>query len=293
MTLHVHEFGPVDGPGVLALHGLSSHGARFADLARRLGRHRIIAPDLRGHGRSPVLPPWHLERHVDDLVEVLDRYVPGAVPVVGHSLGGVLALRLAHAAPDRVSRLALLDPGTGMRPEKALANADNMLVDVSYPTEADARADRVRQGWADLPADLVDAELAHNLEQRSDGRWHWRYRRPVLAAALGELTARSHCRRRACRPCWSSRMAATRSATNTSPAAEPNAPAPSRSATSTAATWSTTSDPPKPQPPWPSSCHVERRAGRLRDSAKTRCPSPPAREPDDRAPEVPRTTCVA
>jgi lipase len=187
MTLFVHEFGPVDGAPLLALHGLSGHGGRFADLARRLPGRRLIAPDLRGMGRSPIDPPWHLDRHLADLVALLDRYELGAVPVLGHSLGGVLGLLLAGAAPERVTHLLLLDPGTGMPAARALAAADRMMIDVSYPDRAAARADRIAQGWAGLPAELVEAELDAHLVRQDDGSWGWRYYRPALIGLIGEL----------------------------------------------------------------------------------------------------------
>ncbi|GAA4217413.1 alpha/beta fold hydrolase [Actinocatenispora rupis] len=189
MGLHVHEFGPADGRPVLALHGLTGHGRRYADLAGRLGaRYRVLAPDLRGHGASPVLPPWDLDALVADVVEVLDRYATGPVPVLGHSLGGVVALRLAGAVPERVSGLALLDPGTGMLPEKALRNADRMLADESYADVAEARADRVLNGWSGFPDSTVDTEVADHLARRADGRWTWRYHRPAMVALMSALT---------------------------------------------------------------------------------------------------------
>ncbi len=49
--LHVHRFGPADGPPVLALHGVTGHDARFA--ADALPDFSVLAPDLRGHGTSP------------------------------------------------------------------------------------------------------------------------------------------------------------------------------------------------------------------------------------------------
>lgn len=188
MALYVHEFGPPDASVVVALHGLSGHGGRFADLADRLGPgHRVLAPDLRGHGRSPRLPPWDLDALVDDVVEVLDRYGPARVPVVGHSLGGVVALRLATAARERVSRLALLDPGTGMSPEKALRNADTMFTDQWYGSPAAARAARLEAGWAGFPEAYLDAEVPGHLERRGD-RWYWRYHRPAMVALMSALT---------------------------------------------------------------------------------------------------------
>ena len=60
MRLHLHEWGSADAPPVVCLHGVTSHGARFAHLAERLSGFRVLAPDLRGHGRSGWEPPWRL-----------------------------------------------------------------------------------------------------------------------------------------------------------------------------------------------------------------------------------------
>jgi lipase len=170
--MHLHEFGAPDGLPLLALHGVSDHGGRFADLAARLGRFRVIAPDLRGHGRSSSLPPWSLDQQVDDLLVLLNPTVKTSI--IGHSSGGVLATRLAHAAPDRIDRLVLLDPATlsSKQPKLALANAERMRIDISYADRAEARAGRVQNGWQDIAANLLDAEIEAHLEQREDGRWH-------------------------------------------------------------------------------------------------------------------------
>ncbi len=74
MELHVHQWGEASAPPLLCLHGVSSHGRRFRRLAeqRLAGRHRVIAPDLRGHGLSEWDPPWDLETHVGDISETLD-----------------------------------------------------------------------------------------------------------------------------------------------------------------------------------------------------------------------------
>jgi lipase len=63
-----------------------------------------------------------------------------------------------------------------------------MRIDVSYADRAQARADRIRNGWADIEPDLVEAELDHHLIRADDGRWSWRYNRSALVGLLGELT---------------------------------------------------------------------------------------------------------
>jgi pimeloyl-ACP methyl ester carboxylesterase len=72
----------------------------------------IVAPDLRGRGRSSVLPgPTGLHRHGDDLVALLDHLGLEKVVVAGHSMGALTAVVFADDHPDRVERLVLVDGG--------------------------------------------------------------------------------------------------------------------------------------------------------------------------------------
>ncbi|WP_286278211.1 alpha/beta hydrolase [Naasia aerilata] len=97
---------------VLAIHGITATSRAWADLAEALPDVRIVAPDLRGRGRSNTLPPpYGLVQHAGDLVRVLDALHLPAVPVVAHSMGAFVAVLLAHAAPDRVESLLLVDGG--------------------------------------------------------------------------------------------------------------------------------------------------------------------------------------
>ncbi|MBF0661293.1 alpha/beta fold hydrolase, partial [Rhodococcus sp. (in: high G+C Gram-positive bacteria)] len=158
-TLRTHLFGPADGPQILALHGLTGHGRRWRHLAEsHLPHARFLAPDLRGHGRSPWTPPWTFERHVDDLLRVLDTHASGPVTVVGHSFGGALALHLAAAAPERVRALVLLDPAIALPPERMLEVADSTARYPDYTDEAEARAEKVGADWAEVDPELLDAE---------------------------------------------------------------------------------------------------------------------------------------
>ena len=97
---------------MLVLHGVTGHAARWHVLAEALPELRMIAVDLRGHGRSPWTPPWNLEQHVADVLAVLDDLDLARVTVVGHSFGGAIAVHLARTAPERVDGLVLLDPAS-------------------------------------------------------------------------------------------------------------------------------------------------------------------------------------
>ena len=99
-----------DGPPVILIHGLGGAATNWTELAPLLARHRrVLAPDLPGHGHSAPLADVEslasYADHVGRLAEAL-RLLPAAV--VGHSLGGVVALRLAAARPGDVRALALV-----------------------------------------------------------------------------------------------------------------------------------------------------------------------------------------
>lgn len=186
-ALHVRTYGPADAPPVLVLHGVTGHCGRWRVLADALPQLRLVAVDLRGHGRSPWTPPWGLEQHVADALGVLDDLGAGRIPVLGHSFGGAIAVHLARTAPERVARLVLLDPALGLDPQLGLQNATDAGAGESWPDRESARADRAAR-WAGVPGERVDAELDEHLECGADGRWRYRYAPPAVAAAWGEMT---------------------------------------------------------------------------------------------------------
>lgn len=116
--LHVHHFGRSDAgaPAVVLLHGLTEAGTTWPALVEHWGdRYRLVAPDLRGHGYSPRFTSAELTRTPDvmlaDVLDLLDEQ-PEPVVLLGHSLGGNLALRAALTRPDRVRVLVLEDPAS-------------------------------------------------------------------------------------------------------------------------------------------------------------------------------------
>jgi pimeloyl-ACP methyl ester carboxylesterase len=119
MALHVTARGPESGPPVLLIHGNCSSSGYWQPLVRHLPPHwRIVAPDLRGYGRSPALgvdATRGLRDFADDLAPVLARLfdAAGPVTVVGHSLGGGVAMQLLldhRDHPDRIGALVLEAP---------------------------------------------------------------------------------------------------------------------------------------------------------------------------------------
>ena len=138
--LHLHAWGPHEGRPVLVVHGVTNTGARYRRLAEeQLAGHRVVAPDLRGHGGSTWDPPWSLDRHVEDLVETVAAAGLGPVAVVGHSFGGLVGMALAAGRPDMVERLALVDPAVALAPGRAAEQADAVRRDDGWGSRAEAR----------------------------------------------------------------------------------------------------------------------------------------------------------
>ena len=101
------------GPAVvIAAHGLTGTHMNFEALADQLGDTvTLLAPDLRGRGRSTAGGPYGMARHADDLVAVLDHAGAEDALAVGHSMGGFVAVVAADRHPGRFRDLVLVDGG--------------------------------------------------------------------------------------------------------------------------------------------------------------------------------------
>lgn len=179
-----------DGPPVLLVHGLGGTIENWRALAPPLAaRHRVLVPDLPGHGGSEPLPE---ARHVDALAEAVlgmadAEQIRGAV-WVGHSLGGVVGLRAAVLRPDAVRGLVLA-AAAGIGSASRAAQVTLGVLGVAQPgrwiaphRHAWARSRlgrRVAFGWwgvADpdgLEPELAEAFLlgpAHHTDTRQAGR---------------------------------------------------------------------------------------------------------------------------
>ncbi|HWH32960.1 MAG TPA: alpha/beta fold hydrolase [Egibacteraceae bacterium] len=101
------------GPALLLVHGITSSAATWARAARHLtAAHTVIAPDLPGHGESANPPgDYSLGAYAASLRDLLALLDVPRVTLVGHSLGGGIALQTAYLFPELVERLALVSSG--------------------------------------------------------------------------------------------------------------------------------------------------------------------------------------
>src|ERR1035437_5764247 len=114
--LNGHEFAYLDsgeGPALLFIHGLTGSQRNWAHLIDALDHeHRVLAPDLFGHGASAkVMGDYSLGAHAATLRDLLDLLGIDRVTLVGHSFGGGIAMQFCYLFPERVERLVLVASG--------------------------------------------------------------------------------------------------------------------------------------------------------------------------------------
>lgn len=171
------EPGQEPRPVVLLVHGIASRAAQWEGVMSRLAAHvHVLAPDLLGHGESAKpRGDYSLGAHATGIRDLLSALGHDRVTVVGHSLGGGIAMQFAYQFPERVERLALIDAG-GLGPEVTLvlraATLPGAEVVLPLITSSWVRAAGRRVGGllarAGMPVDPGTAEALYGFSTLSD-----------------------------------------------------------------------------------------------------------------------------
>lgn len=105
------------GPPLVLLHGLGGSSADWeAQISEFARDHRVIAPDLRGYGVSERRGPYSVAQFAADVFALLDGLGIGSCTLIGHSMGGAVAMQMALDGPRRVERLVLTNTLPSFRP---------------------------------------------------------------------------------------------------------------------------------------------------------------------------------
>jgi pimeloyl-ACP methyl ester carboxylesterase len=185
LRLHVREAGPPAGPPVLVLHGIMGHGREWDVLTSALApAHRVLALDMRGHGRSEWADDYRVPVLAADAAALLERLGRAGVTVIGHSLGAMAAALLAADRPELVARAVLLDlPFDAIGDPSGLGWLRYALRGLGAAVYAEPET--AVEEW--LAADpfarhgLMRHYIAHVLVRGSDGRWRYRFDASGLA----------------------------------------------------------------------------------------------------------------
>ncbi|MEF2977973.1 alpha/beta fold hydrolase [Subtercola sp. YIM 133946] len=192
-------------PLIVALHGMTGSHLSWQHLAAQLPHARIIAPDLRGRGRSADLPgPYGIAGHVADLLAVVAalRLTPEASPatLIGHSLGAFVAVAALREAPQLFGRAILADGGLPLTVPLNLRDDDLveavMGVAVARRTELTFTSKQIYRkfwrlhpgfaaSWSDELGVMADYDLTETIA--ADGSLQYR---PVSSREAIEADAR-------------------------------------------------------------------------------------------------------
>ncbi len=108
MNLYFREFG--SGKSLIIVHGLFGMSDNWVSLGKQFAKNfRVIIPDLRNHGRSPHSQVFDFPSMEEDLLELIEEETDGEVMLLGHSLGGRIAVNLTLHHPQLVKKLVIVD----------------------------------------------------------------------------------------------------------------------------------------------------------------------------------------
>lgn len=188
--LAVRDFGG-DGRPVLLLHGLAGYAEEWSGTAHALApRHRVLALDARGQGRSERRPAdVSRAANVADVAFAVEALELGPVALVGQSLGGHTALLVAAQHPALVSALVAAETSPDAPPDPARFAADVADHLRSWPAPFASRAAAVayfiERDWTPTAAEA----WAEGLERCADG-WRPRFDADVMERTLHDAVAR-------------------------------------------------------------------------------------------------------
>ncbi|MCW2700196.1 MAG: putative hydrolase or acyltransferase of alpha/beta superfamily [Blastococcus sp.] len=187
------------GPPVVFVHGLFGQGKNWTTIARALADgHRVTLLDLPNHGHSP----WTDRVDYLDMAELvaaeLERLGAPAT-LVGHSMGGKVAMQLALRRPELLRALVVVDiapvpyPPSGVRTDEPDEEASPFGEYIAAMRAIDLAALRTRQEADEalrpaVPSRMVRSFLLQSLvRDAEDGSWRWRLNLELLERDLGEL----------------------------------------------------------------------------------------------------------
>ena len=184
MILHAVEKGVGGDLPLVMLHGLFGRAANFGTVQARLAeRRRVVALDLRGHGHSPHATPVDYAAMAADVAETLRALESWPCALLGHSMGGKVAMTLALRQPDAVAALIVADIAPIQYPSHFGAFVAAMRRLEMTPGLTRTAADMALREA--VPSDPVRRFLLQNFRPGAEPGWTCDL--PAIAAALPEI----------------------------------------------------------------------------------------------------------
>ena len=186
MTADLYAKRAGEGAAVILLHGLFGSGNNLGALARALQPHyAVFSLDLPNHGRSAWLTSLSLPLMADKVAQWMDGEGLLQAHVVGHSLGGKVAMELALRRPQCVSSLCVAD----IAPVAYAAHHDSILaaLETVAAEPCSSREEAAARMAAYIPEEGVIQFLLSSLARDKQGGYQWRFDVAGLKASLPSL----------------------------------------------------------------------------------------------------------
>lgn len=179
------------GLTILLLHGFADTASSFDLVAPRIARagHRVLAPDLRGFGDSDPIGAggyYHFPDYLADVVDLLRQLAPSRLAVVGHSMGGTVAVQLAGVGVVPIEKLVLMEglgpPAHSMEiaPERFARWLADLRTFADRPehrslSSMDEAIERLRANHTGVPIEVLRTRAPLLVRKRADGRYVWKF----------------------------------------------------------------------------------------------------------------------
>jgi pimeloyl-ACP methyl ester carboxylesterase len=178
MQLHYQSLG--QGQPLVLLHGLFGSADNWGTFAKHFSQYyQVISVDLRNHGRSPHSESQNYTDMAGDLVELCDSLNLDTIHLLGHSLGGKVAMQFATQYPERIDQLIVVDIAMRTYPDAQTYLIDAMMaVDLST-VQSRSEVDQI------LSSTIENAKVRQFLLMnlvKTDGNLQWRINLPALKA---------------------------------------------------------------------------------------------------------------
>jgi pimeloyl-ACP methyl ester carboxylesterase len=191
--VHYRVWGDRALPGLVLVHGGAAHSGWWDHIAPQLHSHRVVALDLTGHGDSGRRDAYDMKLWAREVVAVAEAEELDRPVVLGHRLGGWVALTVGVESPDAVAAVAVIDSPIDRQPPEDERLRDRKRPHRSYPTAEEAMARFRTIPTQDVLLPYVLEHIARgSLRHDSDG-WRWKFdpnfwgTRPLLVQLLPQL----------------------------------------------------------------------------------------------------------
>ncbi|MBI4853754.1 MAG: alpha/beta fold hydrolase [Acidobacteria bacterium] len=185
MQLNYLSYG--SGEALIILHGLFGSLDNWHTLSKSFAEHyKVFSLDQRNHGRSPHSEEFNYSILVQDLLEFMEQQNIKVANILGHSMGGKVAMQFALSYPDRVAKLVIADIAPKSYPPTLIELFQTLSsIDLSRFSNRKEIDKDLAEGVKDF---AVRQFILKNIYQNSEGKFSWKMNLPVIKKSYLEMS---------------------------------------------------------------------------------------------------------